>query len=224
MRRVVPLLLLLAVIKPALSEAAAVSGVVLREPAPAPPAPSPVQRYRERAPRADEPDADASAATCQCNPGLFAVVHLTGERLPAPRPPLAPPAMAQKDRRFVPSVLAVPVGGAVSFPNEDPFFHNVFSYAKAKSFDLGRYPAGDSHQVVFDKPGVIPIFCEIHYSMRAYIHVLETPYFAVSDESRRFEIPDVAPGDYVLHVWQENLPEITLPITVGREPLTLEVR
>jgi plastocyanin len=222
MRRIVPLLALVA-IGHARADAASVTGVVLRDPAP-PPAAAPIDRYRERQPWAATTEDPAAAASCQCNPGAFAVVHLTGERLPQPKLPMAPPAMAQKDRTFVPSVLAVPVGGAVEFPNEDPFFHNVFSYAKPKSFDLGRYPAGDSHQVVFDKPGIVPIFCEIHYSMRAYIHVFDTPYFAVSDEARRFEIPDVAAGDYVLHVWQENLPEITMPITVGREPVALEVK
>jgi plastocyanin len=223
MRRIVPLLAL-AVVVPTRVEAADVTGVVLREPAAPPPA-APAERHRERGPRPPAAaQGSATTASCQCNPGVFAVVHLTGDHLPRPKLQVAAPAMAQKDRTFVPSVLAVPVGGSVEFPNEDPFFHNVFSYAKSKSFDLGRYPAGDSHEVVFDKPGVIPIFCEIHYSMRAYIHVFDTPYFAVSDEARRFEIPDVAPGDYMLHVWQENLPEITLPITVGREPLALEVQ
>jgi hypothetical protein len=132
--------------------------------------------------------------------------------------------MAQKDRMFVPSVLAVPVGATVEFPNLDPFFHNVFSYSKPKRFDLGRYPAGDSESVVFDKPGIVSVFCEIHYSMRAYVHVLDTPYFAVTDEERRFEIADVRPGEYVLHVWQENLPEIRRPLTVAHQPLDLEVQ
>ena len=77
--------------------------------------------------------------------------------------------------------------------------------------------------VRFEEPGIVPVFCEIHYSMRAYIHVLDTPYFAVTDENRRFEIPDVQPGKYVVHVWQENLPEIRREITVGQEPVDLEL-
>ena len=120
--------------------------------------------------------------------------------------------------------LAVPVGATVEFPNLDPFFHNVFSYSKTKRFDLGRYPAGNSESVTFDKPGIVSIFCEIHYSMRAYVHVLDTPYFAVSDDERHFEIDDVEPGEYVLHVWQENLPEIQRPLSVRDEPLKLEVQ
>jgi plastocyanin len=155
---------------------------------------------------------------------LPTVVYLEGA-IPGAVPAGAKTAiMAQRDTAFAPGAVVIPVGGSVVFPNEDPFFHNVFSYAKPRSFDLGRYPAGESHRVVFDKPGIVPVFCEIHYSMRAYIHVLETPYFDVSDESRRFEIADVAPGEYVLHVWQENLPEIVLPVVVGDDPVRLQVR
>lgn len=197
-----------------------VTGEVLRAPAAvaSPPAPA---RYRTR--RAPAQESEIPAADCGCDPGRFAVVHLTGENLPAPVRPLQPPVMAQKERRFEPSVLAIPVGGEVGFPNRDPFFHNVFSYSKTRTFDLGRYPAGETAAVTFPDPGVIPIFCEIHYSMRAYVHVVDSPYFAVSDELRHFEIAGVLPGEYTLHVWQENLPEITMPLVVGAEPLHLEI-
>jgi hypothetical protein len=131
--------------------------------------------------------------------------------------------MEQRDRMFVPSVLAVPVGATVEFPNGDPFFHNVFSYSKTRRFDLGRYPQGESASVVFDRAGVVPVFCEIHYTMRAYIHVLDTPYYAVTDDQRAFAIADVRPGSYVLHVWQENLQEIREPVVVAAQPLELEV-
>lgn len=203
------------------SAGVAVSGTVLRPPAavakPAPPA-----RYRTR--RGAAPAEELMEADCGCDPGKYAVIHLTGPNLPPPRMPMAMPAMAQKDRRFEPAVLAVPVGAEVEFPNRDPFFHNVFSYSKPATFDLGRYPAGETAVVTFEKPGVIPVFCEIHYSMRAYVHVFDTPYFAVTDDARQFEIDDVLPGDYVVHVWQENLPEITMPLTVGAEPVALEIR
>jgi plastocyanin len=204
-------------------DAAPVSGVVLRPPAPQK-VRTEVNRYRGRDAGSPRNDGVAGAAGCQCNPGEYAVVHLTGDVLPAARLPMAPPTMAQKDRMFEPSVVAIPVGGAVSFPNRDPFFHNVFSYSRTRSFDLGRYPEGETHEVIFEEAGIVPVFCEIHYSMRAYIHVLDTPYFAVSDLSRRFRIPDVAPGDYTLHVWQENLPEIAMPITVGSDSIEIEVR
>lgn len=205
----------------AAAQGTTVRGVVTRAPA-TPPPPAAPPRYRER--RAPEPAVEATPGSgCQCDPGRFAVVWLTGATLPPPAPPAVRPRMEQKDRVFVPSVLAVPVGAEVDFPNGDPFFHNVFSYSKTRRFDLGRYPQGESASVVFDRAGVVPVFCEIHYSMRAYIHVLDTPCFAVSDEQRNFAIADVPPGEYVLHVWQENLPEIRRPIVVGAAPLELEI-
>lgn len=201
------------------SSGTVVRGVVLRAAASAPTA-GPA-RYRVH--KSTEPSEPVPDAGCNCDPGRFAVVQLTGDHLPKIKLPVQPPVMAQKDRMFVPSVLVVPVGGKVGFPNMDPFFHNVFSYSKSARFDLGRYPKGKSATVEFDEPGVVPIFCEIHYSMRAYIHVVDTPYYAVTDEQKRFEIADVLPGEYVLHVWQENLPEIQRTITVGAQPLELEI-
>ncbi len=198
-----------------------VRGVVERAPAATASEPPP-PRYRSR--RARGADADVPSADCGCDPGRFAVVYLTGDDLPPVVPPPEPPRMTQRETRFEPSVLAIPVGATVDFPNLDPFFHNVFSYSSVRPFDLGRYPAGESESVTFPEPGIVPIFCEIHYSMRAYVHVLETPYFAVSDDQRTFEIGGVRPGEYILHVWQENLPELARPIQVGAQPLDLRIR
>ncbi len=194
-------------------------GTVKRSPA-ATEQPSSVERYhtRDALPRHD------NGANCICNPGIYSVVYLTGDSLPPIQLPKDHPTMSQKDMMFQPSVLAVAVGTTVSFPNQDPFFHNVFSYSKERKFDLGRYPKGQTQEVTFDKPGIIKVFCEIHYSMRAYIHVLPTPYFAVSDERGAFKIPSVKPGDYTLHVWQENLPELTQPITIGPDGKSVEVQ
>lgn len=193
-------------------------GVVKRPPSVAAPVRT-VERYhtRDALPRQD------NGANCICNPGLYSVIFLTGDSLPPITSPKQHPAMAQKDMMFLPSVLAVAVGTTVSFPNQDPFFHNVFSYSRTKKFDLGRYPRGRTQEVTLDRPGIIKVFCEIHYSMRAYIHVLETPYFAVSDDRGSFRIPAVRPGDYTMHVWQENLPELIRPITVTTDSLVVEV-
>ena len=132
--------------------------------------------------------------------------------------------MSQKNKAFEPAVIAVSVGSTVEFPNLDPFFHNVFSYSKPKKFDLGRYPKGESESVVFDKPGIVKVFCEIHYSMRAYIHVLESPYIATSDELGRFDIKNIEPGDYTIHLWQENLPSVTKEITITDGNNTVELK
>ncbi|MCA9750904.1 MAG: hypothetical protein KC591_01830 [Gemmatimonadetes bacterium] len=201
-----------------------VSGVVRRPPAVLAAAPAP-SRYRERGRHDSEQATESAGAGCACNPGLFAVVEITGDNLPAPDLTMRPPTMAQKDRMFVPSVLAVPVGGSIEFPNQDPFFHNVFSYSKTKKFDLGRYPEGESASVTFLEPGIVPVFCEIHYSMRAYIHVVETPWYDVTAEDRRFEILGVRPGEYTIRVWQEGLPDLVRPLVVeaGADSVWVEI-
>jgi plastocyanin len=110
----------------------------------------------------------------------------------------------QHHKRFDPHVLVVPVGSVVDFPNLDPFFHNVFSMFDGKRFDLGLYEAGGSHAVIFDAPGVCYIFCNIHPEMSAAVVVVDSPYFATSNETGQFVIPDVPPGRYLLYIWHER--------------------
>lgn len=170
-----------------------------------------------------EKSALKEAEQCNCNPSLYAVVSLSSDRSTGRHHAKDRPSMAQKDKRFVPTVLAVQVGDTVSFPNLDPFFHNVFSYSKVKRFDLGRYAEGKSADVVFDKPGVAQVFCEIHSTMRAYIHIFETPYFAVSDETGRFRVEGVPQGTYHMRVWQEGLPDLVRDVTVSADSSFVEV-
>ena len=95
-------------------------------------------------------------------------------------------SISQKDEQFVPHVVAVTTGSSVAFPNNDPFFHNVFSLFDGRRFDLGLYEAGSSRNVVFPKAGVSYVFCNIHPDMSAVVVVVDTPYWAVtsaSDES-----------------------------------------
>jgi plastocyanin len=110
----------------------------------------------------------------------------------------------QKNETFVPYVLAVTVGSTVDFPNSDRIYHNVFSLSKAKRFDLGRYPRGQSRSVTFDRPGVVRVFCEIHSHMSAFILVFAHRYFAVTDAEGRYRIEGVPPGGYTLAVWNDG--------------------
>lgn len=112
--------------------------------------------------------------------------------------------MTQKNKQFEPHLLVVPVGTAVEFPNQDPFFHNVFSLYKGKKFDLGLYEAGSTKTVRFERPGVSFVFCNIHPGMSAYIVAVETPYYAVSDARGQIAFPRVAPGLYRLQIWYER--------------------
>ena len=123
--------------------------------------------------------------------------------------PNAPPSadgkkivLDQRNLKFSPQVLAVRAGTAVLFPNNDRVFHNVFSFHHGKVFDLGLYPVGDSKVVRFDKPGLSRIFCNIHPNMAAYVFVVDSPYFAVTDEAGAFVLPAVPAGRYTYRAWR----------------------
>ena len=127
--------------------------------------------------------------------------------------------MDQRNLEFIPHVLPVLVGAAVEFPNNDQVEHNVFSLSRTKQLNLGSYKAGESKTVVFDKPGMVELRCDVHAEMAAYILVMKNPYFALTDEKGRFEIPDssylnrigltgtenLPPGEYFLKTWHEKL-------------------
>jgi plastocyanin len=134
--------------------------------------------------------------------------------------------MLQKGKRFLPHVLAIPVGATVDFPNFDPIFHNAFSNFSGQQFDVGLYPPGTSQTVTFKREGVVRVFCNIHPTMSAIIAVLNTPYFAVSARSGAFSIADVPAGEYQLRVFHERSAEkelMKLRRTVIVSPAPLEM-
>ena len=104
--------------------------------------------------------------------------------------------IAQIDKQFVPYVTAIRVGTAISFPNKDDILHNVYSFSKAKKFQLPLYKDEPPEPVVFDKPGVVILGCNIHDWTVAYVFVLETPYFAKTDSSGRAKLKDLPLGEY----------------------------
>ena len=111
--------------------------------------------------------------------------------------------MDQRGEQFVPHLLAITVGTFVEFPNSDTTFHNVFSLARDNNFDLGRYPPGRNGGHRFDAVGIVPISCDIHSHMSAYVLVFGHPFFAVTDDDGRYSIGGVPPGAYTLRVWSE---------------------
>ena len=120
----------------------------------------------------------------------------------------------QKDENFVPRVVAVPIGSEVQFPNDDPIYHNVFSLSRAKTFNLGRFPRGESKSVRVTKPGVVKVFCEIHSHMTATIMVFNHPWFAMVGEDGRFELANVPSGQREITAWHERLGDRTVPVRV----------
>ena len=111
--------------------------------------------------------------------------------------------MDQRGEQFVPRVLAMTVGTTVEFPNSDTKFHNVFSFSRARPFDLGRYPPGHTGALQFDRPGIVQVFCDIHSHMRGYILVFSHPFFAVTDDDGRYTIGAIPSGTYTLMIWSE---------------------
>jgi hypothetical protein len=132
-----------------------------------------------------------------------AVITLKGEGF-LPKVPPVTRSYIQKDKRFVPHVMAVPVGSTVNFRNEDELFHNVFSLSPVASFDTGLHKAGVDTPQKFDKAGVVELLCNIHATMLGYIVVVDTPYYAVSDGSGAFSIKGVPPGNYEATIWHET--------------------
>ena len=127
----------------------------------------------------------------------------------------------QKEANFVPHVLPIQVGTTIEWPNQDDILHNVFSISDPKPFDLGLYKDPELKRVTFDKPGRVDVFCSIHTTMSCIILVLESPWFAATDDRGRYTINGVPPGVYQLRAWHERLPAQEREITV---PETGEVR
>jgi plastocyanin len=135
----------------------------------------------------------------------------------------------QRDRDFIPFVTVVRTGTAVTFPNRDQTMHHVYSFSPAKSFQIKLYEGDPPNPIVFDKPGVVAVGCNIHDWMQAYVLVVNTPHFALTDDSGRARIEGLGNGAYVVHVWHPHARaewEAPLRIDGERTPVnaTLSVR
>jgi plastocyanin len=128
--------------------------------------------------------------------------------------------MDQRNKKFLPHVMVIPVGSVVDFPNHDPIFHNAFSNFAGQPFDTGLYSPGTSQKITFRREGVVRVFCNIHAQMSAVIVVVNSRHYAVSEGTGKFRIGNVPAGQYVMKVFHERATEKTLGalerrITVG---------
>ena len=129
--------------------------------------------------------------------------------------------LGQRNRSFVPHVLAIQTGTTVSFPNYDMVRHHVYSFSAIRPFELKLYSERPPKSILFDKPGTAVLGCNIHDQMLGWIHVVDTPLFSTTDASgtARLELP---PGDHRLSVWQAEVLGEGAPLeqdlAVGREP------
>ena len=137
--------------------------------------------------------------------------------IPAPmaQPTPVQQAIEQRDRRFVPDLIVTPAGTTVSFPNFDPIFHNVFSLSKAKNFDLGNYPKGQTRTVSFATPGVVAVYCHLHSNMSATIMVTPNRWATRVDATGAFTLKDVPAGTYTVVAWHKAAGTFRKTITIG---------
>ncbi len=145
----------------------------------------------------------------------------------AQRTKIPPDAVDQVDKQFVPYVKTVFVGSKVRFPNSDHIRHQVYSFSPAKKFELPLYGGTDAPPVVFDKPGVVVLGCNIHDWMVGYIYVSETPFFATTEAAGTASLEDLPPGEYRVRLWHpsmENSEQTTARLVTVKagEPTTLE--
>jgi hypothetical protein len=152
------------------------------------------------------------------------VVALEGLPRSGPRPTTT---LRQQGKRFTPPLAIVVRGDTVTFPNDDSIFHNVFSLSAAARFDLGLYRGGAAKEVVFEKVGVVDVYCNIHPDMAAKIVVVDSPLFMVTGADGRFRLGRVPPGRWTLAVThpsgavERRTVEVAAGVTAG---VTVELR
>lgn len=151
-------------------------------------------------------DAAALVVDEQGAPVADAAVYWQSLNGKAPRGSLAA-SIAQQSKTFIPYVSVVQVGTAVSFPNQDTVRHHVYSFSAAKVFDLKLYSGTPAQPVVFDKPGLVALGCNIHDWMLAYVLVVDTPWFGVSNDSGMVQVKNLPSGDYRVTVWHPRMKE-----------------
>lgn len=127
-----------------------------------------------------------------------------------PPPPSRRAVLDQRNRMFVPHVLPIQTGTAVAFPNSDNVRHQVYSFSPVKKFQLPLYAGTPAVPIVFDRPGVVTVGCNIHDQMSAHLVVVDTPYFVVTAEGRA-ELSGLPEGKYEVRVWHEGARSQPLP-------------
>lgn len=138
-------------------------------------------------------------------PAINTVVSLLSPESKGQAAPGTTEVMDQVERQFSPFILPVQAGTQVNFPNWDRIKHHVYSFSSAKRFELKLYSGKNADPVVFDKPGEVPLGCNIHDWMLGYIYVVDTPYFALVDGNGRAEFRNLPAGEYTVNLWHPGL-------------------
>lgn len=158
-------------------------------------------------------------------PVADAVVYAVPAKPPTQKPRAA--SIDQKDRQFVPRVSAIQVGATVSFPNSDNVRHSVYSFSEPNRFELKLYAGKAASPVIFPKPGIVALGCNIHDKMIAWVLVVETPYFARTDAGGQVTLKGLEPGAYTLRAWRSTMRKEPAgePLEIGSaEPAPRQLR
>lgn len=157
----------------------------------------------------------AYAATISGNVSASSVVWIAGRAAPGPVQ-----EMRNVNKTFSPEFVVVPVGGTVRFPNDDAFFHSIYSAADADPFDIGFYETGPGKDVTFDRAGVLEVRCHIHAQMHGTIVVVDGPFQRV-DGSFSFE--NVAAGEIAVSAWNVATGLRTVRVHVGKHDSSIRM-
>lgn len=155
------------------------------------------------------------------------VLYFVPDGAPAAAAPLpSAPEIVTRDKVLDPTVLVVPAGTEVRFPNEDPILHNLFSVSPGNAFDVGIYGPGEAPSATLGSPGAVNIFCNVHHDMHAHVLVVDTPFYTRADADGRFELSGLPTGRGTLHAWHRQGPAWSRSIELPAEApvdLTLEI-
>ena len=147
-------------------------------------------------------------------PSVVVQTIVYAESLDGVRPQGRQFRMTQKNKTFVPHVLAIPVGSTIVFPNDDSIFHNVFSLSRPAPFDLGLYREGASKSMTFTAPSIYFVFCNIHPQMSSIILVVPTSYITEADAHGNYRL-DLPPGRYRVTAWSERAEPASVELVVS---------
>jgi|SRR5271165_2717703 len=144
------------------------------------------------------------------------VEAIAGKTFP---PPASPVTVDQERLTFKPHVAIVPVGSTVNFVNKDNVAHNIFWPSvggnRKQSHNLGTWPTGETRSFKFDATGVVPLLCNVHAEMSAYVVVVPTPYYSMTDESGSYSLANLPDGQYKVSAWHEGMKVETKPVSVA---------
>lgn len=140
-------------------------------------------------------------------------------KAPMPLPPGESSIMVTRRKQFVPRVLAITAGDTVRFPNEDPILHNAFSTSAENAFDTGQYGRGDGKAQLFDQPGLVRVYCNVHHSMFGFILVLDTPFYTRADGVGKFRLADLPEGEGELVVFHDRGAPLKQTVTISKNSI-----